>query len=108
MENNILDDILNEIKLDLGVNYKTDDSQVLSDILNKVCTNALFISNRSESKENIELLKYEIEECVKTLYLQRGTEDVETQNQSGLSQTFKKAIDEMRNNIVLNGKRKVK
>lgn len=101
-----MNEIFNEVKRDLGVNFKNTDVQVLQTIIDKVVANALFISNRS--KNDIELLKPEIEECVKTIYLQRGTEDVSSQSQSGLSSNFKNAIETMRNDIILNGKRIVK
>ena len=99
-------EIFDEVKRDLGVNFNNTDVQVLQTIIDKVVANALFISNRS--KNDIELLKPEIEECVKTIYLQRGTEDVSSQSQSGLSSNFKNAIETMRNDIILNGKRIVK
>lgn len=99
-------EIFDEVKRDLGVNFNNADVQVLQTIIDKVVANALFISNRS--KNDIELLKPEIEECVKTIYLQRGTEDVSSQSQSGLSSTYKNAIETMRNDIILNGKRIVK
>jgi len=101
-----MNEIFNEVKRDLGVNFKNTDVQVLQTIIDKVVANALFISNRS--KNDIELLKPEIEECVKTIYLQRGTEDVSSQSQSGLNSNFKNAIETMRNDIILNGKRIVK
>lgn len=99
-------EIFDEVKRDLGVNFNNADVQVLQTIIDKVVANALFISNRS--KNDIELLKPEIEECVKTIYLQRGTEDVSSQSQSRLSSTYKNAIETMRNDIILNGKRIVK
>lgn len=100
--------MLESIKSDLGENFNSDDSAVLKDILNKVTTNALFISNRADTPENVDLLEDEISECVKTIYLLRGSEDVKNQSQSGLSNTYKDAYEELRNNIVRNGKRKVK
>lgn len=96
----MLDEIINE----LGSNYNTNDEEVLEQILNRITTNALFISN-GNSEEN---LREEIIECVKSIYLQRGSEDVLSQSQSGLSNQFKDAIAEMRNNIIKNGKRKIK
>lgn len=100
--------MLEEIKQDLGDNFNTNDSAVLQSILTDVTTNALFISNRKKTIENIELLSFEIKDCVKAIYLQRGTEDVNNKSQSGLSSTFKNAYDNLRKNIINNGKRVIK
>ena len=100
--------MLNEIIRDLGDNYNDTDKKVLDDILNNATTNALFISNRKNTLENINLLSSEIKEYVKTVYLQRGTEDVKNQSQSGLSSTYQDAYEEMRKNIISNGKRIMK
>lgn len=100
--------MLNEIKADLGENYNTNDSEVLEKILEQTTANALFISNRSKTDENIELLKFEIKDCVKKLYLQRGAEDVLNQSQSGLSSTYTNAYEDMRKDIIHNGKRIIK
>ena len=103
-----MNEIFEEVKRDLSVNFNANEVQVLQRIIDKVIANALFISNRSNNEDNIELLKPEIEECVKTIYLQRGTEDVLNQSQSGLSNTFKNAMETLRNDIILNGKRIIK
>ena len=100
--------MLESIKNDLGENFNSSDSAVLKEILNKVTTNALFISNREDSPENVDLLEDEISECVKTIYLLRGSEDVKSQTQSGLSNTYKDAYETLRNNIIRNGKRRVR
>ena len=100
--------MLNEIIRDLGDNYNDTDKKVLDDILNDATTNALFISNRVRNLENIKLLSGEIKKYVKTVYLQRGTEDVQGQSQNGLSSTYQDAYEEMRKNIISNGKRKTK
>lgn len=96
--------MLEEIIKDLSDNF-ADDKDVLSILLNEVITNALSISNRKESEKNIKLLAYEIKECVKTAYLQRGVEEVVSLNESGRNSTFKDPIEKMRNNIIKNGKR---
>ena len=96
--------MIEEIIAELGDNYNTSDSEVLETILDEVTTNALFISNRSDYKD----LTREIKECVKTIYLQRGAEDTKSLSQSGISSTYKDAFEELRNNIIKNGKRVVK
>lgn len=100
--------MLKEIIMDLGANYNTEDTKVLEDILDEATTSALFISNRVRNLENIKLLSSEIKKYVKTVYLQRGVEDVQTQSQSGTSSTYINAYEEMRKNIISNGKRKTK
>ena len=100
--------MLNEIIRDLGDNYNDTDKKVLDDILNDATTNALFISNRVRNLENIKLLSSEIKGYVKTVYLQRGTEDVKNQSQNGLSSTYQDAYEKMRKDIISNGKRKTK
>ena len=51
------------------------------------------------------MLSFEIKNCVKSLYLQRGTEDVKNLSESGRNSTFKSPVDEMRDAIIRNGKR---
>jgi len=96
--------MIDEIIAELGENYNTADEEVLESILNEVTTNALFISNRSEYKP----LSREIKECVKTIYLQRGVEDTKSLSRSGISSTYKDAFEQLRNDIIRNGKRVVK
>lgn len=100
--------MLNEIIADLGDNYKVADATLLANLLDQVQTDALFISNRSNNTENVGLLKYEIEDCVKTIYLQRGAEDTTSLSQSGINATYKKAYETLRQNIISNGKRVIK
>lgn len=100
--------MLSEIIADLGENYNTSDNAVLQHILEETTTNALFISNRNKTIENIELLKYEIMNCVKSIYLQRGAEDVKSRSQSGLSSTFVSPYEELQLAIIRNGKRIIK
>ena len=92
-----------EIIADLGSNYRASDSTVLEKILERVITQALIISNRKTSAR----LELEIQEAVKTIYLQRGTEDVENLSESGRSGTFKKAMQQLRTDIISNGKRRI-
>lgn len=97
-----------EIIADLGENYNSSDEAVLETILNEVTADALSISNRSNTEVNKILLKSEIKKCVKTIYLQRGSEDVKSLSTSGLSSSYVDAYNELRDNIIKNGKRKVK
>lgn len=97
--------MLEEIKAELGSNYTEATDAMIQDLLDEVTTNALFISNRENTAENIAKLSYEIKQCVKSLYLLRGSEDVTSRSESGVSSTYTNAYETMRNNIIKNGKR---
>ena len=100
--------ILNEIISDLGINFVDTDKNVLSNILNDVIEDALYIANRKHKtdKDNqIALLKSNIKKAVKAIYLQRGTEDVKSNTESGINNTYDNAIDTMQQDIVKQGKR---
>lgn len=101
LKENILDSIIG----DLSDNYRSEDYNSLKILLDDVITNAFFISNRIENKSNLQLLSLEIKECIKSIYLQRGTEDVNSLTTSGKSSVFVDAIEKLRNNIIHNGKR---
>lgn len=97
--------VLEEIKEDLANNFILGDENILQNFIDEATTNALSISNRINNEINIELLKSEIKQYVKTKYLQRGTEDTNSLNESGRNSNFKNAYDELRENIIKNGKR---
>jgi hypothetical protein len=58
---------------------------LLDKLISRVTKDALFISNRKTSDG----LESEIIEAVKSLYLLRGTEDVESLSESGKSANIK-------------------
>lgn len=97
--------MLNEIINELGDNYNSDDESVLEEILEEVTANALTVSNRANSTQNIDFLKYEIKNCVKGLYLQRGAEGLGNLSQGGISSNFNDCYEKLRNDIIKNGKR---
>lgn len=97
--------MLNEIISELGDNYNSSDESVLNEILEEVTANALTISNRANNAENKVLLKQEIKACVKGIYLQRGSEGLNSLSQSGTSSNFNDCMDKLRNDIIKNGKR---
>lgn len=99
--------MLREIKLDLAENYRGDE-EVLEHLIDEITAEALFISNREATQINKDILKYEIKNCVKAVYLQRGIEDVSGLSQGGVNSSYKDAIEEMRHNIIRNGKRILK
>ena len=98
--------MLNEIINELGDNYNTNDNSVLESILDEVTANALTISNREETIDNKLLLKQEIKNCVKGIYLQRGAEGLNSLSERGTSSNFNDCMDRLRNDIIRNGKRR--
>lgn len=97
----MLDKIIN----DLGANYNNKDEEVLEDILNEVSSIASNISNRNADDEK--LYPY-IKKAVKSEYLRRGAEGMQSTSESGVSSSFEDVIDKMRNDIVKNGLRRLK
>lgn len=99
--------ILEEIKQDLADNYRNDE-EVLKVLLEDVINDALFSSNRifnSDKEKQIEVLKSNIKKAVKNIYLRRGTEDVKSSSQSGESNNYSSAIEEMTLDIIKQNKR---
>ena len=100
--------IQNEIIAELGEMYNTSDSAVLKAILDDVITDALYVSNRqykSNEDEQLTILKSNIKKATKTIYLQRGTEDVTSETQSGKSKTYDIAMETMKQDIIRQNKR---
>lgn len=97
--------MLNEIIAELGENYKSSDEALLEQIIDETTSNALFISNRQDTVLNRDLLKPEIKQSVISQYLRRGTEDVNSLSQAGLSSNYVDYVNQLRQNIIKNGKR---
>lgn len=97
--------MLNEIKLDLADNFRTGDESILQEYIDRVTADALSISNREDTDDNKNLLKSEIKQCVKGLYLQRGGEGSKSLNAGGTNSTFTDCLEDLRKNIVKAGKR---
>lgn len=103
--------LLESIKTDLNANYRNDD-EVLNDLFEEVLNDALFISNRKKlyetsEEEQITILASNIRKCVKTIYLQRGSEDVTSQTLSGISNIYDDSIERMKADIIKQGKRRL-
>lgn len=103
--------LLESIKTDLNANYRNDD-EVLNDLFEEVLNDALFISNRKKlyetsEEEQITILASNIRKCVKSIYLQRGSEDVTSQSLSGISNTYDDSIERMKADIIKQGKRRL-
>ena len=94
--------MLERIKADLADNFKLGDEAVLQNLIDMVTADALFISNR---KVNNGILDFNIVKCVKELYLQRGAEGSNSLSDGGVSTSFNKPLEEMRKDIVAEGKR---
>ena len=90
---------------DLGANYTDADKEVLKDILEEISSIASNISNRKTDDEK--LYPY-IKKAVKSMYLLRGAEGLQSQNASGVTSTFEDIIEKLRNDIIKNGLRRIK
>lgn len=89
-----------EIILDLGENYNSNDSTLLDYIIARVTAIAQDISNNTNGLEPY------IKECVKAEYLSRGGEGLNSINESGKSSSFQNNIDKMKNDIISAGLRR--
>ena len=99
--------MLNEIIAELGAYYDEKDNNLLNSILEETTNNALFLSNLDNNDDNKNLLKSEIKECVKTIYLRRGTEHNQSLSANGENVTFIDPYEKLRENIIKNGKRRI-
>ena len=99
--------IRDEIITDLADNYVDGDEGVLESILTDVINDALSMANRSESEANIIVLCSNIKKACKTIYLQRGVEDVRSNSQNGLSNTYEVATETMMRDIIRQNKRRM-
>lgn len=103
----------------LGANYKPEDQDVLTYILKGIITSASYISNRDIElyaedgtteidSDNLYQLCFEIMTAATSAYLDRGVENVKSQNELGQSNTFVDFQEKLRNDIIKNGKRIIK
>ena len=108
----IQETLLQEIIDDLAENFRTGDDEILADILEGVTNDALLMSNRyvkagtEEGKEaQTIVLASNIKKATKSIYLQRGVEDVKRNSQSGLSNSYDNVMETMLNDIIKQNKR---
>lgn len=108
--------LLSSIITDLGANYQ-NDSDFLGALLDEVIDDAFFVSNRDQLiteksgtvfETQLSILASNIRKCVKSIYLQRGAEDVKSQSEGGISSTYENAIETMRHDIIFSNKRILK
>ena len=95
---------IDKIIADLGANYK-DDEEVLSEILEEVCSIASDISNRPVN--DIKLFPY-IKKATKAIYLSRGAEGLESRNEGSISSSYEDIMEKLRNDIIKSGLRRIK
>ena len=88
---------------DLGANYRGDE-EVLKDILSEVTSIASDISNNKDTEK---LFPY-IKKAVKAIYLTRGAEGLKSRGEGSISSSFEDIIEELRNDIIKNGLRRLK
>ena len=108
----VKEELINEVINDLGANYNINDGEVIASIIDDVIEDALLMSNRSARATSgvakdaqIIILASNIKKAVKTIYLQRGIEDVKSNSQSGLSNTYDDAMETMLRDLVRQNKR---
>jgi len=97
--------MLDKIIRELGDNYDTNDSRLLSDLIDEVTYSALSITNRTI--DNMEDLEPNIKRCVIIKYLQRGGEGTTSYSELGKSVSFIDPIEKMKKELILEGKRRV-
>lgn len=93
------------IQRDLGANYR-DDEEELAEIFEQVYSLASSFSNQSRIKENraFDLI---VSKAIKAIYLSRGAEGISSKTEGSITTSFNNAINEMKNDIITLGLRKV-
>jgi hypothetical protein len=89
--------MLEEIKTDLGANFKTGDDSILTKYINDLTVIALSISNKATLDAGV---TYFVKEAVKSAYLKRGNEGTSSSSEGSLSSSYLDIKEEMRNNII--------
>ena len=106
------ENLLAMITSDLGPNFNPDDTQIVEDILTDIISDALIIANRkhkANTQEGLEaqldILSSSIKRAVKSIYLQRGAEDVTKQDSNGYTMFYDPVLETLRHDIIRGGKR---
>ena len=97
--------MLEQIKKNLGANYKENTDDILQDIIDDITSIACDNSNRKKDDER--LFPY-IKKAVRSEYLARGAEGLLSRNEGSISSSYKDIVEELRNNIIKSGLRRVK
>lgn len=98
--------MLNEIKNRLGENYRNDDT-VLNNLIDEATTIALSVSNMKKTNQNLSLLKPYIVDYVLSEYLNRGGEGLDSLSEGGKSSSFRNNKDDLRQNLIRDGLRRI-
>lgn len=104
MQESINRNNIDKIKSDLGANYREEDEKVLEDILEEISSIAFNISNNRNKEE---LFPY-IKTAVKSTYIRRGTEGMNSSSEGGESYSYDDIIEKLRNDIIKNRLRRMK
>lgn len=97
--------MLNEIKTDLGANFKTGEDTILQKYIDDLTIVALQVSNRLSGDNT---LNHYIKEAVKSAYLRRGDEGTTGSSEGSLSSSYKDIEEKLRQDIIKNGLRLIK
>lgn len=97
--------MLNEIKAELGANFKTGDDSILQKYIDDLTIVALQVSNRSTGDT---AMNYLIKQAVESVYLRRGDEGINSSSEGSLSSSYKDVENKLRNDIIKNSLRKIK
>ena len=97
--------MLNDIKTDLGANFKTGDDDILTKYIDELTVVALQVSNRTVGDDTLD---YYIIEAVKSAYLRRGDEGTTGSSEGSLNNSYKDIESKLRVDIIKNGLRLIK
>ena len=97
--------MLAEIKTDLGANFKTGDDSILTLYIDELTAIALNISNKDSLDTSLEFF---VKTAVKSSYLKRGDEGTSGSSEGSLSSSYLDIQNELRNNIIKSGLRKIR
>lgn len=95
--------MLDKIIADLGANYNASDRTVLNDILEEVKSIASDISNNTNETK---LFPY-IKKAVKSIYISRGAEGLQSRGEGSISSSYEDIIEKLRNDIIKNRLRRL-
>lgn len=104
----MINEIVERVKRRLGDNFRVDDEKVLEEIVEDFSEKALSISHRDmlENRQSqLKILKDDIIEASIIAYGRRGTEDVTSSNDGGISKNYQNAVSYLKESIISEGKR---
>lgn len=109
MDNDLtLNDIIEMVKIQLGPVYDDQDKDVLTNIVNTVNDEALFVANRmTENVNDLKDLKSLIIQCSVIAYQNRGVEGQTRQGELGQENHFIDWHQYLQDEVVSHGKRYV-